>query len=335
LLATTYAAAGRPAEAIAELNAALLKNPRHYWSLFQRGLCYQERGEYALAVADFSSCTALWPEFAWGHYNRGWVLHLLEKKDQALRDFTAALQQDPELVHAYLSRGLLLLDSQRHGAALKDFDAAAARGMDSVTLHAGRGIALEHLDRFKEADAAFRRAWQRDPDNVRMLLGYGFAVAERLPDQARAAFTKVLRREPRNPKALYGCAKLYTKGAPGSQQALTIFTRALEIDPTFVDARRARAVVLAHRGEGEWARQDIDWCVAADPTGATLYAAACVYALGAEQSLSSTEAHWMADRAVVLLREAFALGYGKEQAAKDTDLRGIWGHAEFRRLVRK
>jgi tetratricopeptide (TPR) repeat protein len=205
--------------------------------------------------------------------------------------------------------------------------------MDSVVVHAGRGIALEYLGRPRQADAAFETAWKRDPDHVPMLLGYAFAVARRRPAQARAAFMKVLRREPRNPRALYGRGMLYSDRSPRSQYALWFYNQAIEADPTFVAARRARALVLAHRGEAAWARQEIDWCVAAEPTGLTLYAAACIHALSAEKTYSSVEAKWTADRAVALLREALARGYGKEQAATDPDLKGIRRHPEFQKLV--
>jgi serine/threonine protein kinase/Tfp pilus assembly protein PilF len=333
LLATTYAGRGDYRRAVAELNQALQTNPRHYWSWCQRGICYQEQGEYALALADFSACVALWPEFAWGYFNRGRILHQLGKPADALRDYTAALERDRGLACAYLNRALVYLDLSRHAEALADFDTAAQRGMDSVVVHAGRGIALEYLSRPKEADAAFAQAWQRDPDHVPMLLGYGFAVARRLPPQARTAFQKVLVREPRNPRALYGMGMLYSDRSPRSQYALLFFNRAVEAEPTFVAARRARALVLAHRAEGALARQEIDWCVAADPAGVTLYAAACVYALSAEKTYSSVEAKWTADRAIALLREALAQGYGKDRAATDPDLKGIRRHREFQKMI--
>jgi serine/threonine protein kinase/tetratricopeptide (TPR) repeat protein len=333
LLATTYAAKFRYNEAIAELNRALEKNPRHYWSWFQRGCCYQERKDYALAVGDFSACIVLWPEFAWGHFNRGRVLHQIGKSEEAYADYTAALKCDPDLVYAYLNRGLLGLDLSRYQAALADFDAAAARGMDNVVLHGGRGIALEHLGKHAQADAAFRRAWACDPDHVAMLLGYAFAVAERAPAKARGAFMRVLQLQPTNAQALYGRGMLFSNQAPDSEFALYFFSEAIKNEPTFVAAYRARALVWAHRGEGEAARRDIDWCVAVEPSGVTLYAAACVYALSARKAANETEAAWMADRAIAFLREAFALGYGKDKAAKDDDLTAIRRHPEFRRLV--
>jgi serine/threonine protein kinase/tetratricopeptide (TPR) repeat protein len=333
LLALTHSGARRYAEAVAELNRALEKNPRHYWSWFQRAFCHQERGELDLALGDYSVCVGLWPDFSWGYFNRGQVLHHLGKLDAARADYSAALRRDPGLAAAYQNRGLVHLDLGQPGPALADFDDAAARGLDGVVVHGGRGIALENLGRHRAADAAFRRAWARDAGNVPMLLGHGFAVSERLPEQAQASFIKVLRRQPRNARALYGRGLLFSNQARGSEQALFFFTQALEADPTFVAARRARALVLAHRGEGPTARQDAEWCVATDPAGMTLYAAACVYALTAGQATDPTQARWMADRAVAFLREAVAQGYGKDRAAGDTDLKAVWRHPQFRQVV--
>jgi tetratricopeptide (TPR) repeat protein len=334
LLATTFAGHHRYAEAVTELNRALRKNFRHYWSWLQRGICYQDQGEYALAAADFSACVVLWPEFAWGYFNRGQALQQLGKNEQARRDYTDALRRDPDLTYAYFNRGLTYLNLNRHRPALADFDAAAERGMDGVVLHGSRGIALEYLGRTRAADKAFARGWAKDPDNVPMLLGYGFAVARRAPARARKAFLRVLHREPRNPRALYGLAMLFTDRSAASPQALALLNRAVEADPTFVPARRGRALVLAHAGQGSQACQDVEWCVAVEPEGVTLYAAACVYALVADKTADPATAEALVRRSLAFLAEAFARGYGKDKAARDTDLKALRQRPEFRRLVR-
>jgi serine/threonine protein kinase len=69
LLATALTCAGSAAaftQALAELDKALVLDPRHYWSWLQRGICHTELGELILAAGDFGQCTGLWPEFAWG-----------------------------------------------------------------------------------------------------------------------------------------------------------------------------------------------------------------------------------------------------------------------------
>ena len=331
--ATSLAFTRQYKEAITELDQALRVNPRHYWSWLQRGICHVELNEQALAVGDFNACIALWPEFAWGYFNRGNVLDQLGKKPEALADYTFALERDPELISALLNRALVYLDTGRPQAALADLDQAAANGADDVNLHAGRGLALEALGRHQDADRAFQNAWEHDPENVPMLVAYGFAVSQRSPKEARRAFAKALERQPRNTRALYGLGMLAAAQARGSQEALTLFTLAVEVDPSFIEARRSRANVLAHRAEWEAARQEIDWCVKTDPSAATLYAAACVYSLTAANNSNAALAKWSAERAIELLAEALKRGYGREIFTSDADLAGIRNHPKWRELV--
>src|SRR5262249_25095111 len=109
LVATTYARQGRYPEAVAALHEGLRLNPRHCWSLMQRGLCHLELGNHALAAGDFGACIGLWPEFAWGHFNRGYALEQSGHRAEAVRDYTAALDCDPEFDLAYFNRGLARL----------------------------------------------------------------------------------------------------------------------------------------------------------------------------------------------------------------------------------
>ncbi len=334
LMATAYALKQHYAEAVREADEALRLNPRDYWSCYERGLCNVQLNEPILAIGDFSNCLGLWPEFAWGYFHRGRVLHQLGKDREAADDYTAALERDPAFVLAYVNRGLVHLDLHQFLQALADMDAALARGRDDVLVHTGRGIALENLKRFEQADTAFQRARALGPNNQAILL-YGFAVYQRLPDEAQTAFAKVIEREPRNLRALYGYAMLLAKRTRHSDEAVRYFTRAIEADPTFVPAHRGRANVLAHQGRWEEACQEIDWCVKMDPAGATLYAAACVYALLAEKCPERTTRDWAAKRALGYLGEAFDQDYGLDIASDDPDLTGIRQEPGFRLLLQR
>src|SRR5262249_26039052 len=258
---TAHARAGRYREAIAELDEALRLNPRHYWSLLQRGICHQELGQLALAAGDFGACVGVWPEFAWGHFNRGYVLDRSGHKSEAIADYSAALDRDPDFVLAYLNRGLARLELKQYEPGLADFDSAARLGRDDAFLHAGRGVALEGLKRHEEADAAFRLAFARAASapagvGARLSWGYGFAVSARLPAEAQEAFEAVLRQHPDHPQALYGRAMLLTEqGQEG--QALRFCNRAISVSPNFVVARRSRAVLLARLGDFDGASRDI------------------------------------------------------------------------------
>jgi serine/threonine protein kinase/tetratricopeptide (TPR) repeat protein len=341
LLAGSYARHGTRegyAQAVASLNRAIDLNPRHYWSLLQRGICRQELGEYSLATADFSQCVGLWPEFAWGYFNRGCALDQAGHKEQAVADYTAALERDPDLMLAFVNRGLARLELRQFGPALADFEQAQARGRDDAFVHAGRGMALEGLGRPADADAAFAAAFANcdalpPAQRTRLRWAYGFAVSVRLPDRAREAFDAVLRDEPNQPQALYGRAMLLA-ARKRTDQALGFLNRAVAASPSFVDARRARAVLLARGGRLGLACQDMDWCLDKQPeTGVTLYAAACVAALVAHKSTDPTAARRAAGQALAFLHQAFQHGYGRDKAADDPDLASIRTRPEFHRLL--
>jgi serine/threonine protein kinase/Tfp pilus assembly protein PilF len=326
-LATAYArqgGAGNLRRALGELDVALNTDPRHYWSVVQRGICHFELGELLPAAADFGQSIGLWPESPWGYFNRGCVLERDGRNTEAIADYATALRLDPRFAPAAINRGWVFLKLNRHAAALADFDRAQELGRHDGMLDAGRGVALEGLKRHAEADAAFARAFARvaprpDAARARLCWQYGFAVVARLPEAARAAFDDVLLQDPSHPEALYGRAMLAAE-AGRDDDGIAALGRAIEASPGFNRARSSRAVLLARRGDWEHAGQDINWCLEREPTsGETLYAAACVAALAAEQSPSPRAVR----QAVELLRRALDAGVPASRAIVDPDLRAI------------
>jgi serine/threonine protein kinase/tetratricopeptide (TPR) repeat protein len=340
LLATSFARRSRYAEAVDQLNQALQLNPRHYWSLFQRGICYQELAKMSQAAGDFGTCIGLWPEFALAYFNRGYAFDQGGQKAEAIRDYSAALERDGSLLPAYLNRGMARLELKRYDEALADFQKAAELGRDDAFLHAGRGVALEGLGHHPEADAAFQRAFARSTHEseavqCRVQWVYGFAVSARLPAQAQAAFEGALRRDPQQPQALYGQAMLLVEQGQ-REAALAVIHRAIEAAPGFLEARRCRAILLARGGRVEEATQEINWCLEKEPnSGSLLYGAACVAAQWAQKSSDPLTAKLAADQALLFLEKAFVYGYGKEKAATDPDLEKIHSLPEFDRLLNK
>jgi eukaryotic-like serine/threonine-protein kinase len=337
LLASGYARAGGKdgySRAIAELDQALALNPRLYWAWVQRGICRKERAEYTLAAGDFGACIGLWPELAWGYFNRGTVLQDAGRWVEAIADYTAALERDPAFALASLNRALCRLELGEDREALADFDQAIAGGRDESFVHAGRGIALERLGRSEESDAAFAAAFARLAGNpaevrTRILWTYGFAVLNRAPDKARAAFDQVLRDNDRHPEALLGRALLAAEqGETG--EALPLLDKVLELRPGFVDARRLRALVHARAGNLRQASQDINACLEREPTaGVTLYAAACVAARVAARYADPKAV----EQALDLLERSFHEGYGKDKASDDPDLASLRRLPEFKQLL--
>ncbi|WP_406698946.1 protein kinase [Singulisphaera sp. Ch08] len=336
LLAISHARTRSPGgyrKAVAELGEALRLNPRHYWSVMQRGICHMELGEGILAVRDFGICTGLWPEHPWSYFDRAYVLDRSGMKVEAIEDYTAALERAPKFVGALTNRGLVRLELRQYGPALVDFDAALALSKGTAAIRAGRGIALEALGRHGEADSEFREAFRRvapgpGAERTRFLWTYGFAVADRTPEAAKAAFDEVLRHEPHHPQALYGLAMLSMRGGQ-LDLALHFFNRVLVTDPRFMQARHGRAIVLARLKDHERASREVDWCLEHQPgAGDSVYTAACVFALAAKVNPDPR----MIDKALDHLKRAFDLGTD-QVAATDPDLEAIRQDPRFTAIL--
>ncbi len=368
LLATTHLQTDAPdrfTRAIQELQQALQRDPRHYWSWMQKGLCHLELGESQLALADFSVCVGLWPEFAWGHFNRAFTLDQLGQKQAAIADYSAALDRDSGLQEAIRNRGIARLELGQHGEALADFDRLVLserggvsppvlserlkttggltppRSPEVTVLHALRGQALEGLHRPDEADAAFALAMTTDQlahlpleRKHQLLCSFGFAVVSRRPDDAEKAFARIPSDDPKYPEALYGRG-LIASNTNRLERATELFGKALELRPHFGEARRFRAILLARLGRFSEAITEINTALQAAPkSGATLYAAACVTALAVEHAPTPVAARQATAEALRFLRQALANGYG-QHAATDDDLKVLRQHPGFEQLLLK
>jgi eukaryotic-like serine/threonine-protein kinase len=339
LLATSFVRQGGPEErkaAINELDEALRQNPRHYWSLIQRGICRLERGELVEAATDFGQCTGIWPEFAWGYFNRGCVFDRIGNKSAAVAEFTAAIERDSGLTPAYLNRGLARLELKQYAPALEDFDRARTLGARDPSISAGRGIALEGLGRHDEADRAFADCFARAgslPASTRARLAWsiGFALSTRDPDKAQAAFDDALVLDPKSAQALYGRAMLAMRLAKNAQ-AVRDFEAAIEADPSRIEARRYLAITLARQGNWQRSTQEINRCLEREPRSApTLYAAACVVALAFEKRASPE----VSSQALDLLNRAFSAGADRANAAGDPDLASLRCLPRFQLLLKE
>ncbi len=331
LLALGHSRARRYAEAIAELDRAVVLNPRHYWSWSLRGLCHLHLNEFTLAVADFSTCLGQAPE-AWVYWNRGYALYAAGQRAEAIRDYDAALRLDSSLATARWNRGMARLELGQYADALADFRAAGDAMPDEALRALHEGIALEGLGRADEADAAFALALSASAGaspEVRQMVRYRHAVAitQRRPETAARSFERLLADDPQDAHALYGLGSaLVLQGQ--SDAGLRRFSEAIDIRPDFFEARRFRAVLLARRGRAEEASKDLEFCLARQPEdGMTLYAAACVQALLGRGNAA------VAEQAIDFLRRAFAHGYGREKAADDADLKSLRNRADFRALI--
>ena len=118
--------------------------------------------------------------------------------------------------------------------------------------------------------------------------------------------------------------------------AIAWFDEALKWHPSFIDARRSRAVLLARKGELNMAQEEINLCLRQEgATAITLYNAACILALAAARSSQNDVRKDREDQAIGFLMQAFQQGYGQSGEATDPDLRSLRRRADFQAMLLK
>lgn len=98
------------------------------WAYYNRGTYLTELDRHAQAIADFDAAIAREPDLAVAYGNRGVARFRLGELDAALADFDRALELDPLNGNDFYSRAVTLCALGRPEAAAKDFLSAAEHG---------------------------------------------------------------------------------------------------------------------------------------------------------------------------------------------------------------
>ena len=162
--------AGRFAEALQELNAAIEENPEDVEAYQQRAMAYLGLDRVEEALADAQKAVVLAPEDVESHFLRGKALMLNGLYDLALADFDVVIDDNDDrgsagnrLAEAYYQRGLARAIQEDMSAAIRDFSRAIGTVPYRAEVYEARAAAYESLDKTKEAqrdreEAEYHRA---------------------------------------------------------------------------------------------------------------------------------------------------------------------------------
>jgi tetratricopeptide (TPR) repeat protein len=153
-----------------------------------RGNIFYARGDYAQALAQYDAAFVRDPTEVAAVFNRGNAKWALNDVPGAIEDWTRTLSIDPNYADALGNRGDAYRSQERYDQALVDLDRALAIRVNAMDLH-NRGLAYEYGLRDPiRAIADFDQAVSLDPNNpvYRNSACWARAVAERELDVARA-----------------------------------------------------------------------------------------------------------------------------------------------------
>jgi tetratricopeptide (TPR) repeat protein len=198
---------------------------------------------------------------------------------------------EPDSLMAAANLARLHFNRGERDRAMKEFD----HFIDVYNQHAGSltsremtavGIACQYLgldapELFKDALKSYDRAIMLDKSNIDAKIAVGELFLEKYNSaDAQTAFEEVLATNPSEPRALLGEARRrYFDSQPGVD---SLIARALEINPTYVEARTQRAQLLLESEENALAQKEAERALAVNSASSEALAvlAAAKYVAG-------------------------------------------------------
>ncbi|MFY9802057.1 MAG: tetratricopeptide repeat protein [Candidatus Acidiferrales bacterium] len=188
--------AGQPADAVANLQAALAKTPDDPNLLF-----YLSRASSALSEESTDKLLAAYPDSARGHQVRGQNAYALKMFPEAEKEYEQAVALRPDLPGLRLELGRVYAAESVWEKAEDQFRAEAKLQPGNAEAAYRLGDALLQLGKMKEAEAELQRSDSLRPDMPETLYALGRAAAVNDPSVAEHAFTRVIDLEKETPLA--------------------------------------------------------------------------------------------------------------------------------------
>ncbi len=259
---------GRPSEALACCEAALVQNPAHSNAMGNLGNALMALGRPAEALECYQALLAQDSYVAHPWNSCGNALRALGRLDEAEQHYTHAIALDPAWPLALMNRSRLRLQRGRAAAALKDVGKAATLLTASAELHTHRAAVLFAMGDWPATIAACDAALAFAPGSHVALAQKADALLrlERC-DEALACYDQALALAPAHGPALRNRA-VALRLVGDAAGALAACEFALARDPGDPDAGCTRATLMADQGKHADALAALDAVLAEHPAHA-------------------------------------------------------------------
>jgi tetratricopeptide (TPR) repeat protein len=162
-LGNALSSEGRPAEAVAQLEAALRLNPRSVDARNDLGNALNALGRTAEANAQFEEAQRLDPDSVEAHNNLGNALNAQGRSAEAIAQYEEAIRIDPDYAEARNNLGNVLVAQGRGAEAIPHFERALRQRPEVAEVRNNLGNALKALGRNPEAIAQYEEAIRINP----------------------------------------------------------------------------------------------------------------------------------------------------------------------------
>ena len=253
---------------IAQLDAAIERDPANASAYLARGRVYFRRGDDDRAISDFSAVLGIEPSNEIACLLRGIVYAYMEQPDQVISDMTEVIRINPENAVAHYYRGIAHGEQDAFNLAIADLDEATHLAPDHVDAYRARGDCYRYKKEYDRAIADFDSALELDPEDALSYRGRGAAYRMKGElDLAVSDYDSAVRLNSEDPFAyrLRGDSYL-AKQDYG--QAVADFNIALRISGDDEVAYRGRGNAYLFSGNLDLALADFNAAVECDPESA-------------------------------------------------------------------
>jgi tetratricopeptide (TPR) repeat protein len=229
---------------------ALELRPDFVEALNNLGLVCHAQHRLDEAAAYFARAIAIQPDVGELHFNLGDVWYTRGAFDKAIGCYQQTLALNPSYVGAHINLGNVLRQAGRLDDSVASYRRALALSPNNGPAHHNLGIALRDLGHLDDASAELSRAAELCPHLADPYAALGELRAKQ--DNYRGAvafFRRAIDLQPSPDR--YNALALALEEIEESGDAIPCFRRALELDPTKVDALNNLGLALHNRAEYE------------------------------------------------------------------------------------
>ena len=184
--------------------------------------------------------------------------------------YLSASQQDPKSTQILMRLGIIHLQSNEPAEAIRVLNQACRTDPADPKPHFVLGVLYTDQGRLEEATEQYSQVLNEDPKNLGALsqLADLFLLQEK-SQEALAVYERLLQERPDSAVAHFNSGILYAK-AEGWTQAIEHLSRAVEIDPNFLEARLGLAVSLELAGRLQEAKEQFLAALQQEPVNTQL-----------------------------------------------------------------
>jgi tetratricopeptide (TPR) repeat protein len=251
-------------EALQAYDRSLALQPDSGWVINGKGIAYERMGRYEEALECYrrAADAGVWLAY----FNQANIMVRLGRNEEAVPLLEKATRVNPDHAKSWARLGSALRSLKRLNEALSAHRQATRLEPDYAWAWNEQGITLEMMGQYEEALQAYQQAHQHAPDDPLYLYQQADLLVSHTTNYAQALdlLNQALVRDGRNPRfwAKHGQA---LRRLNRYEEALTSYTRSIELDPTYAWAWNGRGLTLSALNRHEDALYCFQQASQADP----------------------------------------------------------------------